>query len=72
MSTLFNALIGERLADMDAPPKTWRIDVFDSSMPAGIAKMRYGDGGLSSAVHLTESFRPRWRGIVCNAAIDGC
>ena len=43
-STLINALLGQRVAAMDALPKTWKIDVFTRTLPDGVAEVRYVDG----------------------------
>lgn len=43
-STLINALLGQRVAAMDALPKTWKIDVFTSTLPEDIAEIRTYDG----------------------------
>lgn len=39
-STLINALLGQRVAAMDALPKTWKIDVFTRTLPEGMAELR--------------------------------
>lgn len=43
-STLINALLGARVADMDVLPKTWKIDVFSAQRPPDrvLVKMRTG------------------------------
>jgi GTPase SAR1 family protein len=43
-STLINALLGVRAADMDVLPKTWKIDVFSAKRPPNrvLVKMRTG------------------------------
>ena len=43
-STLINALLGQRVAAMDALPKTWKIDVFTHTLPEGVAEVRTYQG----------------------------
>lgn len=43
-STLVNAVIGSRVADMDALPKTWKIDIFTSALPAGRVRFKFLTG----------------------------
>lgn len=43
-STLVNALVGSRVAEMDVLPKTWKIDIFTSARPEGKALVKYKTG----------------------------
>lgn len=43
-STLINALLGQRVAAMDALPKTWKIDVFTHTLPENVAEVRTYQG----------------------------
>lgn len=43
-STLVNALVGSRVAEMDVLPKTWKIDIFTSTRPEGKALLKYKTG----------------------------
>ena len=43
-STLINTLLGQRVAAMDALPKTWKIDVFTHTLPEGVAEVRTYQG----------------------------
>lgn len=45
-STLINALVGSRVADMDVLPKTWKIDVFSASQPDGQVMIKTRTGEL--------------------------
>lgn len=43
-STLLNALMQQKAAEVDELPKTWKIDVFKSDPQETMAKMKYKDG----------------------------
>ncbi|MBO8140931.1 MAG: 50S ribosome-binding GTPase [Firmicutes bacterium] len=47
-STLINALLGQKVAAMDALPKTWKIDVFTSTLPPTAAEVRTYDGTVQT------------------------
>jgi GTPase SAR1 family protein len=39
-STLINAIVGARVAEMDALPKTWKIDIFSAAQPDNTVRVR--------------------------------
>lgn len=43
-STLINALIGSEVAPVGVQPRTWKIDVFSASQPAGQVRILFRDG----------------------------
>ncbi|MFW5795091.1 MAG: dynamin family protein, partial [Bacillota bacterium] len=43
-STLLNALIGKRMAEVDALPKTWKIDIFYGTNKNSLVKVKYKKG----------------------------
>jgi GTPase SAR1 family protein len=43
-SSLINALIGAEVAPIDQIPKTWKIDIFSSTQPAGQVRIVFRDG----------------------------
>jgi len=51
-STLVNALVGARVADMDCLPKTWKIDIFSANQPPDKVRIRLITGQeLWKSVH---------------------
>lgn len=43
-STLINALLRQKVAEMDFLPKTWKIDVFESNEVSDLARIKRKDG----------------------------
>lgn len=44
-STLLNALVGRKVADVDALPKTWKIDIYEAVDRSGV-RVRYRNGDV--------------------------
>ncbi|MCK8827056.1 dynamin family protein [Natroniella acetigena] len=43
-STLVNALVGKRVAEVDELPKTWKIDIFEASNSGDLVEIIFRDG----------------------------